>query len=45
VQYLEELVNDILDVTVIVMAILILDKEQFNVNEKINHIVSGVIKQ
>jgi len=27
------------------MAILILDKEQFNVNEKINHIVSGVIKQ
>ena len=28
--------EDILDVTVIVMVTLILDKEQFNVNEKIN---------
>ena len=40
-----ELANDILDVTVIVMVTLILDKEQFNVNEQINLIVSDIIKQ
>ena len=31
--------DDILDVTGIVMVILILDKQQFNVNEKIKEIV------